>query len=208
MAKLERDTTIILTDLEHVAQQVLSEKSPAEARRRFAQFVGLTQKFTAAMRTEFRALTGQTWHAGEFGGWNATTSLFKALRNTDEHEKLVALETSHIRRIPMTALVGNSPANLYLELQYEQELLSQLATDAPNTMTIERPAASGELTTLPWTHREHTFLLVGRTTKITKAIERAGTRDINELTATALETLRQYHEFYVARLAAHGVAAA
>lgn len=78
---------IAFHDLCYAHNELLRQrKYPTFMRRKFSEYILLSQQLTEFMRKEFSASTAKKWSAGNFKEWNATTNFLKTLRNHIAHE--------------------------------------------------------------------------------------------------------------------------
>lgn len=86
------DTEIAFRDLTRANKKLRHQHTnPDAVRRRFTEFVTVSQKLTGVMRKEYADLTGGKWEPKTFPGWNPVTEVFKKLRNVDQHEYLIRI---------------------------------------------------------------------------------------------------------------------
>ncbi|WP_036185565.1 hypothetical protein [Marinobacterium lacunae] len=87
-----RGTEVVAEDLRRLYHDLNgSRRYPVKFRYAFEQYIYKSQQLTETMRKEFKFLTGDSWAANKYPGWNAYTEILKALRNATYHGYPLAL---------------------------------------------------------------------------------------------------------------------
>lgn len=197
------EAALVFTDLSdaHAALE-RARLSPKDVRRVFSRFVELSQKLTSAMRRDTSRLGLGVWAASSFDSWTPITELLKYLRNEDQHGDQIYLSVHERRHFPI-------PANLPLGFNVEPgrsfvfegtwQLDDQLLDQPPDGITtFEVDPLTGQLTgrEMEMLKIERLFILQARSEKARQMIAAAGTTDVHEIADSALNTLRNYFEFF------------
>lgn len=208
------DTEIAFRDLTRANKKLRHQQTNPDAlRRRFTDFVILSQKLTGVMRKEYADLTSGKWEAKTFPGWNPVTEVFKELRNVDQHQYLIRIiiVQSQVYHAIETTTEGPETGNekkLELTVQsiynadagFEKKLPSPFAVEY---FEKEKPTRQERGEMLHVQKRYFEFHLEGRTDEMKELIQAAGTEDVHELVAKCYATLAGYYEYYKAALAAN-----
>jgi hypothetical protein len=208
-----RDTEIVFRDLTRANKKLRHQrKNPDAVRRRFTEFVALSQKLTATTSKEFKSLTGHKWEAEEFAGWNNVTKLFRELRNTDVHELPIRIIITQVQEFDGYWVKEDSSGNkTVIPDTYEVRMVfnpeAGLKKGLPNPFgvaPIDQSGAAAEMMPPDDIHFE--FDVEGRTPKVEALIEKAGTRNVHSLAASCYAVLSEYYRFYQTQLSAAGIA--
>jgi hypothetical protein len=170
--------------------------SPAEMRRSFGSFIDLSQKLTNAMRRDF---SPKQWEASSFKGWNSTTSLFKKLRNYDQHEHPVLIQVMQRNFYPVT-----EKKEQHMVVQGTWSLGSPFDTSPPEGLVIvaadPKTGKPSEVELVP-DKIEYEFLISTGEEKLQKKLEEIGNLNIHDLTSNCFKVLSDYYDFFKAELA-------
>lgn len=180
------NTAIIFTDLKLAFDRLQESKtSPSEVRRRFVNFLSLTQQLTNIMRKEYEQNTGKFWEAKNFDGWNKVSNLFKELRNEDYHEFPANIDvkcTSHFQ------IFEGDPHKVHTIYKSEMFQLSDNLPTPPNLKMGDKFYEAFK--------HEYSFILQGRTSKINKLLNKIESNEIHQLSIECFELIERYYQFY------------
>jgi hypothetical protein len=189
------DSALVFADLADARQELDNARgSPKNVRRCFSRYVDLTQRLTAAMRTDFSRRKRSTWVAADFSGWTDDTAFLKWLRNEDQHgnQIYVSVHERHFYELECTG-------DRLLVFEGTWALIDQLTDSVPGGMTMHLPdPATGKLSEVVVEPErvEYQYLLQPRTQEATDWIRRLVNSDIHELTDRSFAVLTQYHAFF------------
>lgn len=189
------DVELVLADLEDAFKALNSAvSSPKLVRQSFSRFVELTQRLTAVMRKDWSARRGGTWAANTFPGWNATTALFKELRNQEQHEQQIYISVEETRYYELFG-----PGGGRIAYSGTWKLTDQLAASPPDWMRLyDSDPVTGAKTNVEIPHCAvaYKYLLQPRDHRTAELVRAAGKSGIHELSSTCMTTLREYCAFY------------
>ena len=171
--------------------------SPKEVRRAFSRFADLTQRLTAAMRTDFSRAKGQTWDAASFPGWNKVTEFFKWLRNHDQHESPLRISV-HERRFYERP---DRPGELF-SFEGTWTLADQLTDKPPDgiTFTPLDQATGKPMPPAAPVRIEYQYLLQWPNEAARKRLQSIGTTDVHLLSAACFAALSEYYTYFTDRI--------
>ena len=166
------------------------------------------------MRKEYSALTGGgEWVAKDFPGWNPVTELFKELRNVDQHVYLIRIiivqsQVYHGTSKPVEGVEAGKEDKVKLTIQQIYNADAGFKKKLPGPFAVEyfekaKPTREERGEMMDVQERYFEFQLDGRTEKMKKLIEEAGTDNVHELAAKCYATLSDYYEYYKAQLEAN-----
>lgn len=176
----------------------MARPSPKQVRRTFSRFIELTQRLTSVMRRESKAKTGVEWKASEFLGWNEVTSLFKHLRNEEQHERQVRISVNETRYFEPFGEGGGTIA-----FSGTWELTDQLAEKPPDGLRLmDSDPDTGAPTNNQILHCDisYRYLIQSNDAKLVAWLDSTGTSDVHELSHRCVEVLKSYHAFFRARM--------
>jgi len=195
------DVDIVMQDLRDSLHILInSKKSPKHTRKAFSEFINLAQKLTSVMRKNF---TGDKWNALEFEEWNNITTLFKKLRNYEEHEEIIKTE---IRETTSHTMTDPGWEGVTLCTSGTLKNVDPLSDNAPtaNVVMYEADPVTGRMTNIPVGAKRSVcykyHLSISDSNKngrpINKLLEKIGNKEPTYLASKCLETLEEYYEFY------------
>jgi len=208
MAKAKTfDTEIVFRDLTRANKKLRHQrKNPDALRRRFTDFVTLSQKLTAVMYKEYPELIGEKWEARAFSGWTPVTELFRKLRNVDQHQSLIRIKMRQTQVYEGTEISADDSGN---EVRTPMNFELQVGYSSEVGFNKKMPGQAGVAFIQVGNHQEPVgepdkvywyFELEGGTPEIEKAIEVAGTPDVHQLAARCYKVLSEYYKFYRTQL--------
>lgn len=191
---------VVFQDLSDAFAEVSSgSTSPKAVRRSFGSFIDLSQKLTSNMRKEYSAITGQSWVAARFDGWNDVTELFKQLRNDDQHDHPLSLlvhETQYFRTYegaPELAFSGTWSFSL------EEQLLDNPRDDLRLELADpETGQPSGHL--VAPVRKEYEFHLSPTSKKAKNLLAKIGDPNVQTLSESCFNVLTNYYQYYRSQL--------
>ncbi|MNZ82291.1 hypothetical protein D3C78_1009850 [compost metagenome] len=205
-------TQIVAEDLKRLYYEINnSRRYPFRFRQAFEQYIYKSQQLTETMRKEFHSLTGNNWVAGEFTGWNAYTSILKALRNATYHGHPLALHgtvltlypgvefATDIEPLPELGLVRGyrvMESTLFIELPFDEEFLPISAGFPIKNITPGGPTHAFPLKEFISYKLTWRLLEEG----VRKATDKAGTTDAVKITLHSYPALVAYSKYYASVL--------
>lgn len=196
---LPNNASIVFADLRDALQALEAARgSPKQVRRAFSRFVDLTQRLTAAMRTDFSRAKAGRWNAASFAGWNQVSEFFKWLRNQDQHQLPIRISV-HERRF---YAVPGDPTRLF-PFEGTWTLADQLTDDHPDGITFYPvdPSTGAQLDPVPPVKVEYQYLVQPHSEAALKRLRAIGTTDVHQLSAACFAVLSEYHDYFFAKLA-------
>lgn len=191
---------IVMKDLEYTLQELKdSGASPVKVRRAFTRFITESQKLTESMRKEYSSITGLSWAASDFIGWNDITMLFKELRRTDYHES------------PVTIMIEETVYYLVAELEYEDGAVDKQYVVATSKYDIGAPFSDCSISMSKIIFYDENMIEVESdgpdkvefkyslnpcNTKLANLLELIGESDVIELSRMCYTVMRDYFEYY------------
>ena len=173
--------------------------SPKRVRRAFSRFVDLTQKLTAAMRTDYSRVKGASWPAAIFTGWNNVTEFFKWMRNQDQHDLPIhiSVHERHFYELP------EYPGRL-IPFEGTWTLKDQLSDENPSGITFyPGDPSKGEATKpLEPVRIEYQYLVQLSSETIRKKLQAIGTTDMHQLSAACFAVMSDYHDHFLKQIGA------
>jgi len=189
------DSTLVFADLSDAHRELeIARGSPKSVRRCFSRYVDLTQRLTAAMRTDFSRKKAGKWVASDFTGWTDDTAFLKWLRNEDQHANQIYVSV-HERHFYKLEPAGD---RLFV-FEGTWALIDQLTDTVPGGMTMHLPdPATGEISdvVVQPMRVEYQYLLQPRTQEATEWITKLGNSDICQLADRSFAVLTEYHAFF------------
>lgn len=192
---------LVFTDLRDAFADLRSAAhSPKLVRRAFSRFVDLTQRLTNVMRKDYKALTGERWSATDFPGWTETTTVFKQLRNDEQHELPLHVSVEETRYYQVAPGIDQ-----FFVMSGVWALTDQLANNPPEGMALHLgdPQTGAMLPDpLQVSRITYRFLLQPRDDIQKTLIQQLTSTDVIEMSNECMVTLAQYHALYGAKVAA------
>jgi hypothetical protein len=189
------DVDLVLADLEDaLAALDAAVSSPKLVRQCFSRFVELTQRLTSARRKEASARTGRSWEAKYFDGWNEITSLFKELRNEEQHSRQIYISVHETRYYELFG-----PGGGRIAYSGTWQLTDQLAANPPDGMKLfDSDPITGARTNIEIPHCAvgYRYLIQARDDKLAARLKAIGKTELHELSGSCMQILRRYHAFY------------
>lgn len=194
----QSDVDLVLADLEDALQALNNAvSSPKLVRQAFSRFIDLSQRLTSVMRKDWSKRQRGPWKASTFEGWNNTSSLFKELRNQEQHELQVYISIHETRCYEPFGPGGGQIAHFGT-----WKLTDQSAASPPDWMKLyESDPHTGEMLDVEILPYEVTYqyLIQPRDEVIASLLQDIGTSDLHQLSADCMAILRQYHTFYCSK---------
>jgi hypothetical protein len=195
MQSPDDDSKLVYVDLLDAHRELeYARDSPMNVRRCFSRYVDLTQRLTAAMRTDFSRKKERKWVAADFIGWTDDTAFLKWLRNEEQHASQIYVSVLE-RRFYKVA----STSDQLLVFEGVWELTDQLTDKIPTGLAMKKAdPVTGQMSevVIQPVRVEYEYLLQPRTQEAIKRLQKLGNSDIHQLAHRSLAVLTDYYAFF------------
>jgi len=176
----QSDLDLVLADLRDAFKALdQARPSPKQVRQTFSRFVELTQRLTAVMRRESKKSAGIKWEASKFAGWSEVTTLFKDLRNEEQHERQIRILVHETRYFEPLGPEGER-----IGVSGTWDLTDQLAENPPDGLRLlEADPVTGAPTDnhIPHCDVLYRYLIKPSDGALALRLGRIGTADVHDL---------------------------